>query len=41
MHRAAVPPNPPRGAARADNVLPPARHGVEDAALAGNLVVVL
>ena len=36
MHRAAVPPHPPRPAVRAENVPPPARQGIENAALAGN-----
>ncbi|XP_024024168.1 uncharacterized protein LOC21399886 [Morus notabilis] len=34
MHRAAVPPHPLRPAVRAENVPPPARQGIENAALA-------
>ncbi|PON74154.1 Transmembrane protein [Parasponia andersonii] len=34
MHRAAVPPHPPRPAVRAENVPPPARLGIENADLA-------
>lgn len=40
MDRAAVPPQPPRPAARAENVPPAARQGNDNAALPGNLLLV-
>lgn len=39
MDRAAVPPQPPRPAARAENAPPVARQGIDNAALAGILCV--